>query len=172
MRGMLGVVAATVFAAVLAAPQPAPAQEQDGGKTRRARDPIAGMIEHRAELGLTDDQVARLEAVHERYREQHKALREQIHQIIGDQPKPAPLEGASREERREARRKRHEELVAQHPELGPIFDQLKANHQAAREEVKAILTPEQQQKLQQMHKEWRDRAGRGAERHGGAGGTN
>jgi Spy/CpxP family protein refolding chaperone len=129
------------------------------GKRGEHKDHITRMIEHRAELGLTDDQILQLESVRDRYVEQNKALREQIHQTIGDRPRPdESLKNMTREERHEAMKKRHEELLAQYPDLAPVFDELKANRDAMRNELHSILTQQQQDKLQELHRERREKA--------------
>ena len=140
------------------------------GRDRDRKDHITRLIEHRAELGLTDDQVSRLETVRDRYVEENKALRQQIHQTVGDRKRDhESMKSLSREERQEAMKKRHEELLAEHPELAGVFDQLKSNHEAIRDELDVILTPEQKDKLKQMHEERREKAGRSGRGAGGQG---
>ena len=161
MRRTLLALVAIGAVALTAAAAPAMAQGPGKGHGKRGEhtDRITRMIEHRAELGLTDDQVMRLESVRDRYVEQNKALREQIHQTIGDRPRPdESMKNLSREERHEAMKKRHEELLAQYPDLVPVFDQLKTNHEAMRDELHSILTQEQQDKLQELRRERREKA--------------
>lgn len=164
--GLVGIVAA---AAPALAQGPGKGHGKGAGDRGEHKDPITRMIEHRSEIGLSDDQVARLESVRDRYVEQNKALREQIHQTIGDRERRSREEmermhDMSREERQAAMQKRHEELLAQYPDLAPVFDQLKSNHEAMRSELDSILTPEQQDKLKQLRQERREqmqREGRG-----------
>jgi Spy/CpxP family protein refolding chaperone len=168
MRRIRGPIVATILAVILAAPLPALADHEAAPEGKRQRpDRIGLLIQHRADLALTDDQVAQLESVRQRYGEQNQAIREQIRGIAGERPKES--ENLSKEERRAAREKRHEELLAEHPELGPLHEQLKANSKAAHEEVLGILTPEQQKKVQQMVSERRGKSGgrRGAASGGG-----
>jgi len=163
IRAALAVVAA--MAVVAAAVTVFPAFAQDSGKGKghsgEHKDRFTRLIEHRAELGLTDDQVLRLESVRDRYVEENQALRQQIHQAVGDRKRPdESMKNLSREERHEAMKKRHEELLAEHPELVSVFDQLKSNREAIRNELDMILTAEQQDKLKQMRQERREKAGR------------
>lgn len=169
IRAALGVVAAVaVVTATVAVTVPAFAQGSGKGQNRERKDHITRLIDHRAELGLTDDQVARLESVRDRYVEENKALRQQIHQTVGERKRPdESMKNLSREERRAAMQKRHEELLAQHPELVSVFDQLKSNREAMRGELDIILTPQQQDQLKQMRQERREKAGRSG--RGGSG---
>lgn len=111
----------------LALPVAAHAQNPQGpgrGQGRMMMSPAAMLLEHKAELGLSADQVAKLEKI-------SSALQE----------KNAPI----MEKMRQARQSN-----ADRSQMQPLMEQMRENNDAARKEVMAILTPEQQKKAQEL----------------------
>lgn len=86
---------AAVAAAMMLIPAVAWAQRPEGAF--RGHDPIARLIEKRAELGLTDEQVSRLEEIRARLEERNRPLLEELRAA-----RPA-AEGEEAERWREAR---------------------------------------------------------------------
>lgn len=143
---------------VLAALAPCPVHAQaaagqapaDTGKpaaaTATAPVPMTGVPEYLAShpraLNLTPKQVDRIGKVRVWLRGQDSTLRAQWRQVTG---------GRAVRSMPPAERRRLQ------PQLQPIMQQLKANSAAALDSVDAILTPEQQQKLQADLAEYRER---------------
>ncbi|MGH7726415.1 MAG: Spy/CpxP family protein refolding chaperone [Candidatus Eiseniibacteriota bacterium] len=142
-------------------------------ETRRPRGLITRLIEHRSDLGLSDDQVSRLEQLKTSHEAQNRPLGEQLQRAhdefrreVGG-PDRAAMRNLPPDERkkvREERMKQRKEYMAKHLELTPVVDQLKANRKAQREEVMSVLTPDQQKKLkdtiEKRKAEWRSKGGR------------
>ncbi len=97
---------------------------------------------HARALNLTSKQVDRVKKVHEWLRGTDSTLRAQWNQITG---------GRSWRAMPPADRRRLG------PQLQPVMQELRANNKAALDSVDAILTPQQQEKLQQMFAEYRAR---------------
>lgn len=91
---------AAVAVAMMVVPAAVWAQQPESGHGMRRHDPIARMIEKRAELGLTDDQVARLEQIRTQLEERNRPLREQLREARPERP---AREGADAARWREAR---------------------------------------------------------------------
>jgi Spy/CpxP family protein refolding chaperone len=169
-------------------------------------NPAERVLRQREALGLTAEQVSRLEQLQAQFRTQNEPLLEQVRAV-----RPAMGQGESRERMRarmeamtpeqraeaEARRaemqQRREQMARATPEerqamrdqqraemrermqgaranpevrarmeaLRPVLEQLRTNHAAQREQVQAVLTAEQIQRLQQMRP---DRTQRPADR--------
>jgi hypothetical protein len=130
-----------------AAPPVADAQRAPQGQERAMRTPgqmpLARMMERQAELGLTAEQVARLESIQTRLQQQNAPLMAQVREA---------RTGAAREQR----------AARQVPEeLRPAMQQIRQNNRAAMEEVRAVLSDEQRTKLRETM--------RGGMRHGTGG---
>jgi Spy/CpxP family protein refolding chaperone len=97
-------------AALAAAPAvlPAAAHAQEQGTPARERGPGAfgGLLRHRAELNLTDDQVRRLESIRQRLEEQNRPLLERLRAAgVRRGPGARPGRGPSEQRRAELRRR-------------------------------------------------------------------
>lgn len=110
---------------------------------RIRRGPAEHILSHRTELGLSTDQVQRLEAIRDRYAASNEPHMEQLSQLRNERREQRSEE--TREDRR-ATRPRHD----MPPEARAAMDSIRANHQAARQEAAAVLTEEQRSKLQEM----------------------
>jgi hypothetical protein len=129
-------------------------------------DPLAQLLEKRVELGLTADQVRRLEAIHGRVQSRNQPIREQLQAARRQTGLPEPRPGARggervrpTEEQREARRRFRDQAR-------PLMDQLRDNTRAAMREAREVLTDQQRQQIRRMH----DRQGHGQRGHGRRGG--
>ena len=131
---------AILFAALLPlaaqTPAPAPAPHAPGAMG----DPMA------AALGLTPDQQTRMKAIRDKYRESGRAEHE------------------AAQAQAQAFRAAMEDSKASEAQLRQAFDQMNAarfqrllQHRAMRQELRAVLTPDQQAKADAMRAAFRDR---------------
>lgn len=164
---------ALLAAALVAAPTPAPAQVAGPPAARQERPPHAPLerlLERRAELGLTDEQVTRLQAIQARLQEQNAPLREQVRAA---RPAHAPhprrmtpeqraemrerMQAMTPEQRREMRGQMRARLQEHRGELEPVMRQLRENRRAAMDQVREVLTDEQEARLREMMEQRRER---------------
>lgn len=200
---MKRLVRVSLFAALAVAPLAAEAQVRPGAQHQQGERPLAPfalILEERAQLGLTAEQVARIEAIQQRLQAQNAPLLEQLRAsgawegMRGTVMRPEQRERmrqqmqerqrnltpeqreqmrrqmrermqdrqrALRPEQREEMRQRMQER-RQAPEgtarggrqitaeLRPVLQQVRANQQAARQEVMSVLTSEQQARLREL----------------------
>ena len=92
------------------------------------------------QLGLTPDQRTKIDGIREQVDQQNAPLREQIRQVLGGKS----FRDLTPEERESFRSK-----------IEPIRKQMKENRRAAHEQISAILTPDQREKLKTHMKEHR-----------------
>lgn len=148
-------------AALLLAAAPALAQEpapRDRGE--HGRVPLGAILEHRAELGLTDEQVGRLAAIGVDLRARTAPLRERMRAAMADMPVPRPRAGrgargarAPRGERVAPRPMMPEQRAAMRErarELRPVREEIRAIQLEAREQARAVLTEDQQRRLREL----------------------
>lgn len=116
--------------------------------------PFALLLENRAQLGLTNDQVRRLEAIRNRLQEQNRPLREQLRAATERlrAERRAEFERLAPEQRRDRmremrRRGRGPELPA---EIRPIAERLRANADRAAEEARDVLSLEQRVRAREL----------------------
>lgn len=152
MNRALGVALAAVL---LLAPLPALGQQAAPTDTtsaaaRAPHAPHSGvdlLLRYRAELQLSDEQIARLQAVAQRLEERNRPLLEQL-RAAG-----IPLR---RERRDEVHRMTPEQRQALHEKLRehrPTLERLRENMEAAMREARAVLTPEQQERFRALLRE-------------------
>lgn len=141
MRNMKQAIVALAAAALLAGPVVAqqgqgPARGQQdrawAGPGSMARNPVAVLLERREALGLTGDQVARLEAIQARVERENAPRIQQLQAVLGDRS-PRDLTDEERAQ-----------LRARMRELDPVRDQIRQTNRAAMQEAREILTAEQQ----------------------------
>lgn len=148
--------------ALLVAPAPVLAQSPapQGARAEQHGGRAAGfLLRHRAELGLSDEQVAHMNAIAARLQEQNRPLVERL-RAAG-----LPMRPQERTRLREMTPEQRRELRSKFEEHRPTLQQLRANTRAAVDEARAILTPEQQERARAL---MRDRKGEHREkrRHG------
>ena len=164
MRGFRYLAVATVLAAApLPALTQAPGQRAPGrGAEMRQPEhhPFALLLENRAQLGLTDEQVRRLETIRSRLEEQNRPLREQLRtarerlmeQRRAEMQKLAPEQ--RRERMRQMRQMRQQRGPGRGgmlpPELRPVAERLRANTDRAAEEARDVLSVEQRVRAREM----------------------
>jgi Spy/CpxP family protein refolding chaperone len=88
-------------------------------------------------LGLTADQRDKIKAIREHVQQENAPLREQFQLVLGG---------------KSFRDLTHGERESLRPKIEPIRKQMMENRRRAREQINAILTHEQREKLEQMHK--------------------
>jgi Spy/CpxP family protein refolding chaperone len=144
-------------AASLAAQTGAPAhpREHAQGQQQRGgpRNPVARLLEKRAELGLTDRQVTQITAIQAELDRQNQPLMRQMQAFRGpgrDGQRPSEAD-------REAMRQRREQAR-------PVMERMRQNNQAAMERVQALLTAGQKEKVRAT---LRDGRGEGRGHRGG-----
>ncbi len=131
-----------------------------------------------SELDLTEAQVSQIKQIMERRKPEMKALRGQMKEVFTEEQRAAMKDRWKNRERGERPSKDQWQQNLQ--ELGVTPEQqqqMKANRerlkqqaQQTREEISAVLTPEQRQKFEQMKSERRGKRGkRGQRGHGGQG---
>lgn len=98
-------------------------------------------------LGLTADQKTKWAAIRDDLMKKNAPLREQATQVMGG---------------KSFRDLTPEEREAMRPKLQPIMDKMRENARKAREQIEAILTPEQKKKFEErMQERMRMRMGGG-----------
>ena len=141
-------IVALAAAALLAGP--AAAQQGQGrgqgqdvrgewaGPGSRARNPVSMLLQRREDLGLTAEQVTRLEAIQTRVERENAPRIQQLRAVLGDRD-PRELTTEERAELRERMRA-----------LDPVRDEIRQTNRAAMDEARAILTDEQQTRIRQV----------------------
>jgi Spy/CpxP family protein refolding chaperone len=157
------IIRSALVLAVVAVPAVAEAQARQPGQRGPAafdRNPVARVLAQRAELNLTADQVARLEAIRTRLEQQNRPLMEQIRAQAperqrGDAARQmTPEQRAELRQRMEAQRAQRQQLTPeqraerrqQMQQLTP--EQRREQMQARRAEFERDLTPEQRQRFE------------------------
>jgi hypothetical protein len=106
----------------------------------RPANPAARLLELRAELALTADQVSRLEAVERRTSEQDRTLRQRLEELRGA-PAGQPLRFRDMTEEQRTR------LEANRAEMAPVMMRLRALHAQAAADIAEVLTAEQRTRV-------------------------
>ena len=148
----------------------------DRGHGKRGFNPDKMMEKMSTELGLSADQQTRIKAIFESHKPQFEQLREQMKSTFTDEQRAAMKE-ARKNRKAGGERPSKEERQAQFASLGisdgqmqqmkSIRQQMKAEREAMKNEISAVLTPEQQTKLDEVkakHKGKRGRRGMRGER--------
>jgi len=120
-----------------------------GGRMHGARfgGPAARLLAQRSELGLSNDQVERLEAIRTKYEARNRPLVEKLRAAHGERPRVRDSAGVRE------RRQRFEAT----PELKTTMEALKKNREEASKESMAVLTSAQRERVEQRMEERRER---------------
>ena len=132
LAGMVLATALLIPAALAAQQQPPPGQGPGGGRGMMMRSPAAIAVAHKADLSLSDDQVAKLDAIDKDFQAKNAPLMQKFR----DAMQAAGGFQSMTDEQRQA--------------LAPVRQQMQANRQSAREETEKVLKPEQVSKLQDI----------------------
>lgn len=171
-------ILAALAVAVLVLPATADAQtppERRGASEQRPRadrmgmpagDPAARILELRDQLGLTEAQAAQIGEIQARLQEQNAPLLEQLSaardsmRTKAEQMTPEQREAmrermrAARQDRSAGPRQRPGSAQPTRPdmpaELRPVMEQLRTNTRNAAQQIRAVLTAEQQEKLREL----------------------
>lgn len=152
---LLLLVGLVLAPASLAAQQPQPQQGAQPGPPQGDRrgppnpfdmrpGPVERLLRDRAVIGLTDDQVARLQDIDRRMEQKNHPLVMQLLQIRRQLPPPKP--GGPRAFTVEER----QAWEAQMRVARPIFDQIQSNNMAAMHEVGDLLTDQQKARIKEL----------------------
>jgi hypothetical protein len=147
----LAVMAAPAVAQVGTEVRERPAFQGRGmmaGPGMRAQNPGALLLERRAELGLTADQVRQIEAIQARVQQQNTARIEQLRAARGDSPE-RNFRDMSADERQQLRAQMRERME----KLQPLRQQLRETNRAAGQEIHALLTDAQREQLRTLRRE-------------------
>lgn len=151
----------------------APAAAQQGGGVRapaaEAVDeqedrPFDLLMQARAELGLSDEQVARLREIAVRLERANQPLRErlQMQTVRFREQRRAELERMTPAERRaELRRVRQEGPPPLPPAMRAVVFRMRQNIAASRREAARVLTPEQKERARVLIQRYRQEHGMG-----------
>lgn len=140
--------------ALLMLPTAAEAQHPHGGRSRGLNGAVEKLIEHSEQLGLSADQLARVQAIRDSADAQNRpswrgimAIRRQLKDRKAAEPGMSPEEESA--------------LVKQSgAEIRRLYDQIQANEHSAMREVGKVLTPEQKQRVLRIIKGNEDDDGR------------
>jgi hypothetical protein len=141
--GML-LAAAAPLVAQESRPQPQPRPDAEQRVQSPQRLPIGFLLRHRAEIGLSDQQITRLEGIAALLEQQNKPLLDQL-RSAGIPIRPERRDGVrqmTEEERRQLRVRLEEHR--------PTLLQMRENMSAAMTEVRSVLTREQQQRVREL----------------------
>lgn len=133
---------------------------------------LAAMLRSHAELGLTAEQVARLEAIEAELRARNAPMREQLQALRPEGMRERHRERHERGARPQVTEEQRREMRARMEQARPLMEQMRANMQAAMERARAVLTEEQRARLEtrmrEHRREHRREGGHGMPgRHGG-----
>jgi hypothetical protein len=170
-------------AALISAPLSLDAQ-RPAGDAQHGRGPgVAAILQHRAQLDLTADQVARLEAIERDLRARNEPLRQQMSAAFPERAARAGAEGPrmTDEQRRTMREQRarrgdhgaragaarrpqlsdeqRQQMRGRMEQLRPVMEQMRGNTRQAMEQARAVLTDAQREQLRARMGEHRSRGG-------------
>jgi hypothetical protein len=165
MNRIFGVALFTAVAAAPVAleaqtPRGTPGQEQ--AERRAASTPVTMFLQRQAELGLTTEQVARLQAIEQRVRAQNAPLYEQLRASDAWGPKAGEPRGRARTgerpspspEQREARRQQMREMTPEQREaMRQQMREMTPEQREARRQQMREMTPEQREARRQQMRE-------------------
>lgn len=140
--------------ALLMLPTAAEAQHPHGGRSRGMHGAVEKLIEHSEQLGLSGEQIARLQMIQDSADAQNRPNWRGIMAIRRELKERQAAEPDMSAEQKSA-------LVKESgAEIKRLYDQIQANEHSAMREVGKVLTPEQKQRVLQIIKENEDDDGR------------
>jgi hypothetical protein len=131
-----------------------------GAPMATARNPAAAVLAQREALGLSADQVRRLEAVQARVEAANAPRLERLRAVQGERQAMDRdrIRQMSADERQQLRQQMRERM----DQVRPVMEELRKTNHAAGDEVRAILTDEQHTQFRDLRRsERRDGAMRG-----------
>jgi hypothetical protein len=154
MAGMAGVAgfAAPVMAQIGTEIRERPAVEARGirgpGQATRVQNPAAMVLERRADLGLSLEQVQRIEAIQVRVQQENAGRIEQLRAAL-----PARTEHGFREMSAAERQQLRQQMREHMDQLQPVREQIRKTNREAGREIHAVLTEEQREQLRSIRRE-------------------
>jgi Spy/CpxP family protein refolding chaperone len=146
MKRMIGL---SLFVALAATPAALDSQVPSG-QERAMRGPAVGMLlGHRAQLDLTDEQVAQLQAIGQRLQAQNAPLMEQLRGSEHFQGRAGAMRGQRPDLTAEQRQQRRQQMRDATPE----------QRRQLREQRLQSLTPEQRVQMEQRREQMRSQRG-------------
>jgi len=139
-----------------------PGGRADSVRTLDEQNPIAMVLEHSGDLALTNDQRDRIAAIKQRLNAQQRPLVAQLDSLRPPGPPPRLDPSMSAADR--------DSLMARRRAVGDVMAQVRDLQQAARTQVWALLTPDQQKKAESLETSMRNDARRGRDGDRPAGG--
>jgi hypothetical protein len=155
MRPSLRLLTITLLAALpaVAQAQRTPPAARGGGmpgqtQMMQMQSPAQILLDHRAQLRLTAEQVTEIESIAAELEAKNKPLQEKIAEARRERRSNQDARQASREEGAETMRK-----------LRPIMEEMRKNGEAAREKAMLLLNAEQQKVAKDIFEEQMPRRG-------------
>jgi hypothetical protein len=135
-----------------------------GGPAANVRVPGAMLLERRAELGLTAEQVRQIEAIQARVQAENAPRLEQLRAEFGErQASERPARGARQAMTAEERQAMRDQMRARADQLRPVMQEVRETNRAAGDQIHALLTTEQKAALFDLRREargeWQNRRG-------------
>ncbi|MDB4952329.1 MAG: hypothetical protein JWM27_4978 [Gemmatimonadetes bacterium] len=126
------------------------------------QSPAARLVARREQLGLSADQVSRLQAVDQQLTQKNQPLADRLRAFRPDSATRQRMRGGqASEQERAAMRTRMEQAR-------PLMQQLRENRRAAMQQARAVLTADQQTRLRDQARAGRRHRGERARRSSGA----
>ena len=147
--------------ALLAVPAAATAQHQRAQPSRGVKGAVEKLFENRVELGLSTDQLFRLQEITDQAEQQNRPIQQAMMAVWREWKSRKGAEPALPEADLEAL---HQRTVT---EVRRLQEQIQGNERAAMTEVGKVLTPEQKQMVRQMVDRGRGDRGRSGDRERG-----
>jgi hypothetical protein len=151
MRNILGLTLAATLAAVPLSleaqqPQPRPLPQAEAPRPHGPADrPALGfLLQHRAELGLTDNQIGTLQQIAQRLEQQNEPLLQQLRDA------GIPVRRERRDGVREMTPEQRRELRQRMETHRPTLMQLRQNTNTAMQQARDVLTAEQQERMREI----------------------
>jgi hypothetical protein len=114
------------------------------------RSPVDIILEHRADLKLSDDQVTKLEAIDRAVEEKNRPHVEKIRETMGNAPtRPGGMQNMTPQER-EAMRARREAVR-------PLMEKIQANNQEGLKQAEEVLAPDQRSQARELIRQAQER---------------
>lgn len=141
-------------------PRP-PRSERGSPEMHAHRSPVEMLLRRRAELELSDDQVARLQAIDQRMEERNRPHVQKL--VAMRRALPAELRGSHRE-MTDAQKAEFRERMK---EARPLMEQIHESNRSAMREVGEVLTADQKSRVRTiLHSKWGTRKDDGSHERG------
>lgn len=183
IRTFAAVLVMAVAPALLAAQQTPPQVDRapQRGEWRRGGQDGQGLIRFRQQLGLSDAQVSRLQAIQQRTQQRNAPIMQRIDAARrqaglpeirrrgegGEGQQRAMRGGRGRDGARPQLTEQQRQAFQRFREqVRPLHEQLRQNRQSAMQEARSVLTEQQRQQVQQLMQEHRGQRGRRGDARG------